>query len=175
MNTITLCQLACSDFLIRKTFGGVFPCDTLPLNRKQFSTFIVNLDTHDQAGTHWIAIFFDKNNRVFYFDSYGIEPTNKNILNFMKRNAKEIFYNKFCFQDDSTTTCGYFCLYFLHCSVRNSTMEKLNKKKKKENEIFIKKFVHQNFHKRACCHFSYSKQQSCISAINMMSQQLRYH
>lgn len=132
MDTISLCQLACSDSKIRKVFGGVLSSDCLPIYRNNSSGFIINLDPHTLPGSHWIAIFFNDNGRVYFFDSYGRKPRNKNILNFMKRNAKMIFYNKVCVQDFYSVSCGLFCLYFLFCSVRNLKLNHLNGSTKKK-------------------------------------------
>lgn len=175
MNTVTLCQLACSDGLIRKSFGGVFASDNLPIYKNNFSSYIINLDAHTLPGSHWIAVFFANDAQVFYFDSFGHKPRNKNILNFMKRNAKLIFYNKICVQDYYSVTCGYYCLYFLFCRIRNLKMNSLNAVNRKKNEIFIKKFIRKNFNRLSCCHFTYKKKQICAAYINMQSSQSYHH
>lgn len=167
MDTVTLCRLACSDTLLRKKFGGVFASDRLPRSKRNYSSFIVNLDPHTLPGSHWIAIDFHKK-EAYYFDSYGQSPSEKNILNFMKRNADNIVYNENCFQDDLTTTCGYFCLYFLFRRARSLNLNHLSKKNKKQNETFIKMFIRQHFKYRRCCLFSTNtnKKQKCVAWIN---------
>lgn len=166
MNTITLCRLACSDERIRNTFAGVFASDMLPKFRRHFSSFIVNLDPHTLSGSHWIAIFFH-NNTAYYFDSYGLPPSNRKILHFLKTNANCVFYNKITFQEVYTTTCGLYCLFFLFQCVRQFDMSNLDLNNKKKNEVFIRKFVRQNFKRRFCCHFVYNKKQKCLAWINM--------
>lgn len=168
MNTLTLCRLACSDRQIKKAFGGVYACDTLPKAKRRFNSFIINLDSSNLSGSHWVGIYFEENNDAFYFDSYGIEPLNKHILKFLKYNSKDIFYNKYAFQEDFSITCGEFCLYFLFCRSRHLKLKELDFKNKKRNEIFIKKFIRQNFnHRHNCCYFSFAKSQKCIPWINM--------
>ena len=167
MDTVTLCRLVCSDKVLKKQFGGVFPSDALPKRNKYFNAFIVNLDSKMLPGSHWISIYFKKST-VYYFDSYGLPPRNRHILNFMKRNSDIIKYNNHCFQDDFTTTCGFFCIYFLHQCARGKSLNDLHIKNKKYNELFIKKFINKNFYLSKCCHVSPTKNQSCLALINMM-------
>ena len=76
MDTLSLCRLACSDKKIKKTFGGVYASDSLPVHKKRFSSFIANLDRSTLPGSHWVAIYFEnKYNSAYYFDSYGKAPS----------------------------------------------------------------------------------------------------
>ena len=46
---------------------------------------VFNLDTHDQSGSHWVALFADFNlGNIYYFDSYGLKPPQE-IINLMKK------------------------------------------------------------------------------------------
>ena len=175
MDTVTLCQLACSDKMLKKTFGGVYASDALPKSKKNFSSFIVNLDRQSSPGSHWVAIYFQKR-KSYYFDSYGLPPKDKNILIFLKNNANTILYNKVCFQDNYTVTCGKFCLYFLFQSVRQRRLDDLHEKNKGKNETFIKKFVRNNFERwrSNCCRFAHQKNQKCKAWINIKSSWKRY-
>lgn len=164
MDTFTLCKLACGDNEIKKKFGGVFAADTLPKNRGIFSKFIVNLDGKRLSGSHWCAIIF-KQNKAIFIDSYGLPPTVKTILQFMKRNSKEIFYNPICYQDDMSTTCGIFSLYFLYKMSRNVSFVELRVFDTLHNEKFIRKFV-KKLKFSSCC-FRHSKTfQSCVALAN---------
>ena len=53
-----------------KNYIGTFSKDNVPILNNNEST-IVNLANSDKTGTHWIAMKFI-NNKLFYFDSYGI-------------------------------------------------------------------------------------------------------
>ena len=169
MDTITLCRLACSDKLLKKEFCGVFSCDTLPKQKRHFNAFIVNLDVKTLPGSHWVSIYFSENT-AYYFDSYGLPPRNRYIKNFMKKNSKVIKYLNICVQDNFSTTCGYFSLYFLYQCVRNlrkKSLRDLHSRNKKYNELFIKDFVEKNFNLSKCCHTYHAKKQSCAALINM--------
>lgn len=58
---------------------------------------VINLDTHKQSGSHWVALYIDLlKNQLYYFDSVGKKPGkrikkfNNHVLNFMYKNT----YNK---------------------------------------------------------------------------------
>jgi len=54
---------------------------------------VINLDTHDQSGSHWVALYIDlSNNQLYYFDSVGKEP-GKRIKRFNNKVIKYL-YNK---------------------------------------------------------------------------------
>ena len=52
-------------------FNGVFSRNNLPKKTKD-GAYITNLDENADVGTHWIALFFKKN-EVVYFESFGVE------------------------------------------------------------------------------------------------------
>ncbi|GFQ69837.1 uncharacterized protein F54H12.2 [Trichonephila clavata] len=52
MDSITLCRLACSDFILRSKFGGVYASDELPKTINNYSCFIINLDPKAKPGSH---------------------------------------------------------------------------------------------------------------------------
>jgi len=54
---------------------------------------VINLDTHDQTGSHWVALYTDlSNNQLYYFDSVGKKP-GKRIKRFNNKIIKYL-YNK---------------------------------------------------------------------------------
>ena len=60
-----------------KGFKGVYAIDEInkiPVSDKM--GFILNLDTSDQKGSHWVAIYIDAkdDNSVEYYDSFGNDP-----------------------------------------------------------------------------------------------------
>ena len=40
--------------------------------------YVINLDEYKDVGTHWIALFCNKNT-VIYFDSFGVEYISEEI------------------------------------------------------------------------------------------------
>lgn len=46
---------------------------------------VINLDEHDQPGSHWVALYTNlTNNKVYYFDSFGKKP-GKRVTKFIRR------------------------------------------------------------------------------------------
>ena len=58
-------------------FNGVFSRNNLPLKIKD-GAYIINLHEYTDVGTHWIALFCNKN-EVVYFGSFGVEHVPKEI------------------------------------------------------------------------------------------------
>ena len=92
--------------------GGVLSRDqTVPHNHKM-ALFIYNLEPSYMSGSHWVATHV-KNGVINYFDSFGLPPFQE-IVNHAKKNNLTLIHQNNQIQDLSTTTCGYFCLYFLN-------------------------------------------------------------
>ena len=90
-------------------FNGCFSRNSLPKRAKD-GGYIVNLDDLGKPGTHWVALFIQKGNAV-YFDSFGVERLPKEIKWFL--NGKNLSLNLFRIQEFDSIMCGYFCLGFL--------------------------------------------------------------
>jgi hypothetical protein len=53
---------------------------------------VINLDTHDQAGSHWVAFYANlKTNTIYYFDSFAKKPQRR--LNMFIRRLLTYMYN----------------------------------------------------------------------------------
>ena len=90
-------------------FNGVFSRHNLPKKIKNGEN-IINLDEYTDVGTHWIALFYNKNN-IIYFDSFGIEHIPKEIKKFIGN--KNIISNIFRIQSNNSIVCGYFGIEFI--------------------------------------------------------------
>ena len=62
-------------------FNGVFLRNNLPKKNKD-GEYVINLKKHADVGTHWIALFCNRN-EIDYFDSFGIERVPKQIKEFV--------------------------------------------------------------------------------------------
>ena len=89
-------------------FRGVFLRDTLPKRPNQKECGILNLDSSNGRGTHWVAWFKNKDDK-YYFDSYGVQPPNEMI----KYLQSPILYNTEQIQQADQVFCGLLCLYVL--------------------------------------------------------------
>ena len=98
--------MSTSDFIkyfkTKKTkFGGVFSIADVPnISYSNDYHYIFNLD--NGAGTHWIALLFNK--KIYYFDSYGYPPPA--ILESL---GIPIVSNTNALQSYGSSICGQYC------------------------------------------------------------------
>lgn len=100
-------------------FKGVFPCDSLPNSFRLPAAFVINLSPHDEPGSHWVALYIAENGYAFYFDSFGMRPTNSHIIAFLKMHTIRFIYNKIQLQHISSNKCGQFCCVFSVLVLKN--------------------------------------------------------
>ena len=75
--------------------------------------YIINTDTSDKPGEHWVAIYFRNNDEAIYFDSYGLPPLEDYILQFIQRNTRHWIYHKELLQSPWSRVCGMYCINIL--------------------------------------------------------------
>ena len=90
-------------------FNGVFSRNNLSLKIKD-GAYVINLDEYADVGTHWIALFCNKN-EIVYFDSFGVENVPEEIKELIGK--KNIKVNIFRVQGNDSVMCGYFCIGFI--------------------------------------------------------------
>lgn len=102
-------------------FSGVTSCDMI---KSIFPTYDVNrscvintLEKHFKKGGHWIALFFNASKKcLYYWDPYGLKPSNHHILKFLNESAKKnikVKYYPQSVQGLFSVFCGYHVLSFL--------------------------------------------------------------
>ena len=72
-------------------FNGVFSRNNLPKKIKD-GAYVINLDEYVDVGTHWIALFCNRN-EIVYFDSFSVEHVPEEIKEFVRN--KNIIANIF--------------------------------------------------------------------------------
>ena len=92
--------VCCADELTAHV--GVRPC-----------TFIVNTDTYNRGGSHWVAFHFPLVGPAKYFDSLESAPEtyHSHFANILIVNGPQYYYCSSQIQPDVTDTCGLYCLY----------------------------------------------------------------
>ena len=90
-------------------FNGAFSRNNLSQKIK-VGAFIINLDEYAVVSTHWIALFCNRN-EVVYFNSFGVEHIPDEIKEFIGN--KNIKANIFWVQENESIMCGYFCIGFI--------------------------------------------------------------
>ena len=89
-------------------FNGV--CSRDNLSKIKDGTYVMNLDEYSDIGTHWVALWANNNNLI-YFDSFEVEHIPKEIIKFIEnRNIKT---NILRIQAYDSIMCGYFCITFI--------------------------------------------------------------
>ena len=83
---------------------------TVPHNHK-LAIFIYNLEPSYMSGSHWIATYV-REGVINYFDSFGMPPFQE-MLNHARRRNLTLLHQNQQVQNLYSTTCGWFCLYFL--------------------------------------------------------------
>lgn len=72
---------------------------------------IVNLDSKENSGTHWVA-YKKIGNDVVYFDSFGNLQPPPDLMKYF--GVGSIKYNHKRYQEYNTFVCGHLCLKFLN-------------------------------------------------------------
>ena len=72
-------------------FNGVYSRNNLP-KRVKDGAYVINLDDYADVGTHWIALFCNRS-EIVYFDTFGVEDVLEEIKEFVGN--KSIIANVF--------------------------------------------------------------------------------
>ena len=88
----------------------VFILETICLRKIKDGAYVINLDKYANVGTHWIALFCNRS-EIVYFDNFGVEHVTEEIKTFIGN--KNIIANIFRVQANNSIMCGYFCIGFI--------------------------------------------------------------
>ena len=77
---------------------------------KKNKGWIINLDEYADVVIHWIALFCNKS-EIVYFDSFGAEHVHEEIKEFFGN--KNIKANILRIQANNSVMCGYFSIGFI--------------------------------------------------------------
>jgi len=105
-------------FSNNKNYLGTFAKDVIPRKFKtKNGAMIINMNNSNQGGSHWVLLLLNKKD-VVYFDSFGVVPSLE-VLSFMKSCKRPIYYVDRQLQDLKSTSCGWFCIYFIvECMIK---------------------------------------------------------
>ena len=116
--------------------------ETVTHNHVQ-ALFIYNLEPSYMSGSHWVATYV-KNGIINYFDSFGMPPFQE-IVNHAKKKNMTLLHQSDQIQNLLTTTCGYFCLYFLNEMNKGRTYYDLLKVFNTHNTMRNEKYIENYF------------------------------
>ena len=98
------------------------------------SNIIMNLQTSDDTGSHWVCIFKSCVNN-YYFDPYGVLPT-REVYKYLDQ---PFHYNKIQIQQDTMECCGQLSMYVLYkLNTTKDSFEDIILNMKKEIDALIK-------------------------------------
>lgn len=127
MDTISIRQFV-NPYQRRNIFKGVFACDCLPHSFELPAAFVINLSTHDEPGSHWVALYISETGCGLYFDSFGLIPSNFYVNLFIRIHCKSVIYNKKQLQHISSNKCGRFCCVFVVSILKKNSFESFVKR-----------------------------------------------
>jgi hypothetical protein len=127
---------------------GVYMKDELQNSDLKQGCYIINLQNHDENGSHWTAFIKDKND-IYYYDSFGVVPP-QNLYDIFIIDSTSLYYNTSDDQNFDSTSCGWWSIAFLYYMTNSKgsmldRMKKFDKKFRKKdtklNEIDLKKYI----------------------------------
>lgn len=110
---------------------------------------VLNLDRHNEPGSHWVALYFNVNPNktnygIYYYDSTA-SPPDKEVTQFMEKVRQQVSlkHHKKQFKTEfniiqrqfKNTECGMFCLVFLTQCVKNIKFAEICRRMKSDDEI----------------------------------------
>ena len=133
-----------------RIYGGIYPCDRLPLRirRQRPVGIIANTHRAHQPGQHWVAFYFNRQGQTTFFDPYGLPPRHPEFIRFLAQNASTYSYNTRRVQGNDTT-CGMYCLLFLYSMIRNHgrMLTRLSARRLNENDRWVRRWVRNAFNR----------------------------
>ena len=103
-----------------KEFIGAFPRDSIPVVGQRPAYFVVNTDSNNEPGEHWVAMALLPEGKGEYFDSFGFPPLHEDIQNYIKGTCPNSFkYSNKTIQSPQSNFCGIYCIAFIISKNRN--------------------------------------------------------
>ena len=118
-------------------YQGVYPCNKIPQVKTFPCVYILNTDTDDKKGEHWVALYFKNQHECEYYDSYGLSIENEYILRYLYNLGFNHYrYNTLQYQDIFSKLCGYYVIAFVLCKSKQIPIISFYKK---NIDVFIAK------------------------------------
>ena len=115
------------DNATRKAFYDVLSIDDLPAYIPRYPIFIVvNTQSHNLPGQHWIVVFIDKDKRGEVFDSLALPPSIL-LSRWMNRFSRSWRMNTLSFQHPLSGTCGGFVIYYILHRLKVSRLDDITR------------------------------------------------
>lgn len=132
----------------KDVFLDVFARNELPISIPFYPcSLIINTDTNNLPGKHWIAIYVTKNKEAEYFDSLHQPPFHDVALWMNKFSWKWKRITSYRIQSTLSLQCGGYVLYYVNERPLNTVRKVLHPFSKDcyRNENFIATYVKSAF------------------------------
>ena len=94
-------------------FTGVFSANNLPKKIKD-EAYVINLDEYGDVGIHWIALFCNKS-EIVYFDRFGVEHVPEEIKEFTGNKHKSKHFSSTSKQFSNVWVLLHWIHWFYAC------------------------------------------------------------
>ena len=101
------------DDLEIKYFRSIYSRDRLPDKIKKKDCGIINLDSIEGQGTHWVCYRNIDKQMVEYFDPFGLIMPHE-VHHYLAKSGKKVIFSQDEIQNRDIVLCGYWCLYYLN-------------------------------------------------------------
>ena len=99
--------------LFGKYFSGVYSSDKIPILKKNKSS-IINTDSSDKSGKHWIVLARGNNNTIYFYDSFARDIDK--IMPMIRKKFKNISFKYDISdkeQENNEFNCGANCIAWI--------------------------------------------------------------
>lgn len=108
--------------IVNKQFLKITSIDEIPKEIKEKHFIISNLSPSNEVGSHWITIIRSEKDTLEIFNSLGMNSIDR-LQPYLKLTKKvNVIFNEQPFQSNESTSCGFFCIYFIVHRILNLDM-----------------------------------------------------
>ena len=101
----------------KSEWAGVYPADRLPELNAKTCKAIYNADKHDEPGSHWMALYHDKDTgKTYSYDSFGRNLKTDKVYKNVRKSQRLKLKQSQEFDSEQTETqenCGARCISWL--------------------------------------------------------------
>jgi hypothetical protein len=108
--------------IVNKQSLKITSIDEIPSEIKEKHFVISNLSPSNEAGSHWITLIRSEKDTLEIFNSLGMNSIDR-LQPYLKVTKKiNVIFNEQPFQSNESTSCGFFCIYFIVNRILNLDM-----------------------------------------------------
>ncbi len=151
MNSYQLNEILSSNLTTKTFFKGIYDNSSVnpQLAHTKNSFFIVNTSSDPSVMGHWVLFYINEKKELFFMCSLGFKT------NFYKKDINRFYHNfngnkyhvcDYRIQQNTSLTCGAFCIYFCYHIAKNISplviFKKFSKQNISRNETKVKHLVY---------------------------------